>query len=171
MKFVRLDSFTDKKSKQIYRAYTRTFPEEERRDHARFLGLYRQPEVFIFGILEDIYFVGYIILWKLKDFVFVEHFEIFSTLRGKNYGSRVMQALQKKYDKITLEIEPPYLGSIAAKRLRFYEKNGFKVLSECYTQPSYIKEKPSVELYLLSNTNFKNPEVIIKEIHSTVYRF
>lgn len=132
--------------------YVSSFPEYERRGkdgHVEVL-----DNSFFVGneIIDKGKIVGLLYYWKFSNYLFVEHFAIFATIRGKNYGSR---ALQKLIDGssgrlIILEIEPP-IDEITEKRLRFYERLGFVMNDYYYEHPSFDKVRPHVhELRLMS---------------------
>lgn len=161
---------TRKKLSRIYSAYESTFPEDERRDKEQFLTLIENPDCFIFVVKNDDDFVGYLILWKLSDFYFLEHFEVFEEFRNLKLGSQILAELQEKFGKIILESEPKHLDEMAERRINFYLRNGFSIISEDYIQPSYGAGKNSMNLFLLSNFNVDNLIEIEKEIHLKVYK-
>lgn len=160
---------TRKKLSRIFYAYERTFPEDERRDKNQFLGLIENPDCFIFAVKNDEDFVGYLILWKLTDFYFLEHFEVFKEFRNLKLGSQILTELQEKFGNIVLESEPSSLDEMAERRINFYRRNGFSIISEDYMQPSYGKGKNSLNLFLLSNFEVSNLQDIENELYSQVY--
>ena len=158
-----------KKLSRIYRPYEKTFPPNERRDEDQFLTLLEKPECFIFTIKKESNSVGYLILWKCSDFHFLEHFEIYEEFRNLKLGSQLLAILREKFGDIILESEPAQLNAMAERRINFYLRNGFKIISEDYIQPSYGTGKNSLHLFLLANfhtTDIKSAEI---EIHQTVY--
>ena len=68
---------TRKKLSRIFSSYEKTFPADERRDEAQFLALLENPNSLIFIIKNEENSIGYVILWELNDFYFLEHFEVF----------------------------------------------------------------------------------------------
>ena len=162
---------TRKKLSRIFSAYESTFPEDERRDKDQFLSLIENPACFIFAVKNDDDFVGYLILWKLEDFYFLEHFEVFEEFRNLKLGSQILSELQEKFGNIVLESEPNSLGEMAERRINFYVRNGFSVISEEYVQPSYGAGKNAIRLFLLSNFAIAEVKAIQNEIFSKVYLF
>lgn len=160
---------TRKKISRIYSAYENTFPADERREKEQFLSLIENPDCFIFAVKNAGDFVGYLIFWKLEDFCFLEHFEVFEEFRNLKLGSEILSQLTEKFGKIILESEPYSLGEIAERRINFYLRNGFSIVCETYIQPSYGDGKKPLPLFLLSN--FKGGKIteIEKGILSTVY--
>lgn len=160
---------TRKKLSRIYSAYEKTFPVDERRDKEQFLELIENPDCFIYAVKNDNDFVGYLILWKLEEFHFLEHFEVFEEFRNLKLGSQILGELKEKFGELILESEPKDLGEMAERRINFYIRNGFSVISEDYVQPSYSEGKNSLKLFLLSNFLVKEVKGIVEELHSKVY--
>ncbi len=119
--------------------------------------------------LEDLKNIGYLITWKLTNFVFIEHFEIFSEFRSLKYGSEIIGHLYKNYSHIVLEAEPADQDETAARRISFYERNGFMVIDENYVQPCYAPDKNSLSLWLLANWQPEKTDWIKEEIYDVVY--
>ena len=160
---------TRKKISRIYAAYESTFPIDERRDENQFLALLDNPDSFIFTLKNHETHVGYVILWKLETCHYLEHFEVFEEFRNLKLGSKVIAQLQEKFGDLLLESEPSNLDEMAARRINFYLRNGFSIVSEDYIQPSYGPGKSSMNLFLLSNFTLENVKTIEQELHRKVY--
>ncbi len=94
--------------------------------------------------------LGILCTWKTAGFVYVEHFAILESARGKSVGSRALQLLIEETDlPIILEIDPP-LDAISIRRKSFYERLGFVQNSYKYIHPSYRKDTHAHELTILS---------------------
>ena len=161
---------TRKKLSRIFAAYESTFPEDERRDESQFLALLDNPDSFIFSVKNDETHVGYVILWKLENCYYLEHFEVFEEFRNLKLGSQILAELKAKFGNIVLESEPSHLDEMAERRINFYLRNGFSIISEDYIQPSYGPGKSSMNLFLLSNFDVTEVQVIEKELHTKVYQ-
>ena len=161
---------TRKKLSRIFAAYESTFPEDERRDESQFLALLENPDSFIFSVKNDENHVGYVILWKLENCYYLEHFEVFEEFRNLKLGSQILAELKEKFGNIVLESEPSHLDEMAERRINFYLRNGFSIISEDYIQPSYGPGKNSMNLFLLSNFAVTEVRTIEKELHSKVYQ-
>lgn len=162
---------TRKKLARIFVAYETTFPEDERRDEDQFLALLDNPDSFIYALKNDETHVGYVILWKLKNCHYLEHFEVFEEFRNLKLGSQILTELKDKFGDIVLESEPSHLDEMAERRINFYVRNGFSIISEDYIQPSYGPGKSSMNLFVLSNFAVDNVKEIEMELHSKVYQF
>ena len=159
-----------KKISRIFFAYEKTFPEDERRDKDQFLALLENPDCFIFGVHNEENLIGYLILWEFETFHFLEHFEVFEEFRNLKLGSDILLVLKEKFGNIILESEPKTLNEMAERRLNFYHRNGFSIISEEYIQPSYGEGKNAIPLFLLSNFLVNDPKEIEAKLHSKVYQ-
>lgn len=169
MEFLPVTSPDDYRVEEIYNSYSDTFPEDERRDRDKFMNLFTNPKVKIISVLHESENVGYLIIWELSHYVFVEHFEVFPHYRNRKLGSDITAHLLRSYPKIVLEIEPDHLGEEARKRYSFYLKNGFTLIDEMYVQPSYGHGKKTLDLWLLANYSPENLKEIKEEIYDVVY--
>lgn len=169
MEFLQITSHDDYRVEQIFNSYSTTFPEDERREWSQFIKLFDHPNVKIISVLNDTENVGYLILWELTNYVFVEHFEVFAEFRNQKLGSHITDYLFKNYPRIILEIEPEHLNEDAKRRFSFYQRNGFNLIDETYVQPSYGEEKKSLPLWLLANYSPENLEEVKDEIYDIVY--
>ena len=148
MEYLQITSFDDYRVEEIYKSYCETFPEDERRSEQQFRHLFSNPRVKVFSVLKDLKNIGYLISWELTNFVFIEHFEIFSEFRSLKYGSEIISHLYKNYSHIVLEAEPEDQDENAARRISFYEKNGLMVIDENDVQQCYDPKKKSLNLWL-----------------------
>lgn len=169
MEFLPITSAEDYRVQEIYNSYSGTFPEEERRNWTQFVNLFSNPNVKIISVLHESKTVGYLIIWELSNYVFVEHFEVFAEFRSQKLGSYITGYLFKNYPRIILEIEPEDLNEDAKRRYSFYQKNGFTLIDEMYVQPSYGEGKQSLDLWLLANYSPENIKEIKDEIYDIVY--
>lgn len=169
MEFLQITSPDDYRIQEIYDSYASSFPEDERRDWCKFVRLFEHPQVKVISVLCETKNVGYLILWKLNSFIFVEHFEVFSQFRNQKFGSHITDYLFKNHPKIILEIEPQHLNENSQRRFSFYKKNGFHLIDEMYIQPSYGEGKKALPLWLLSNYHPENLNEVKDEIYDVVY--
>lgn len=170
MEYLQVTTFEDFRAHEIYESYCATFPEDERRNEDQFRTLFSNPKVKIFSVLHELKNIGYIISWELTNFVFIEHFEIFSEFRSMKFGSEIIAHLYKNHSHIVLESERANLDETAKRRIAFYEKNGFAIIDETYMQPAYDAGKKSLNLWLLANWKPEKTDWIKEEIYDVVYR-
>ncbi|NIF07633.1 GNAT family N-acetyltransferase [Chryseobacterium sp. Tr-659] len=169
MEFLPIISPEDLRAQEIYASYTTTFPVDEQRDKEQFVSLFSNPQVKFMSVIHESETIGYLILWELSSFVFVEHFEVFEAFRSKKLGSHIIRHLSENYPHVILEIEPADLSDDAARRYSFYQRNNFSLIDTTYIQPSYGEGKKSLNLWLLANYTPENVEEIKKEICDIIY--
>ncbi|SIQ36256.1 hypothetical protein SAMN05880574_11119 [Chryseobacterium sp. RU37D] len=169
MEFLQVASPDDYRVREIFDSYNSTFLEDERRDWNKFSLLFTHPNAKIISVLHNAKNIGYLIIWELSNFVFVEHFEVFEAFRNQKLGSDILKYLLEKQPRIILEIEPQHWGDDAKKRYSFYQKSGFDIIDEMYVQPSYGQGKKPLDLWLLANYSPENLKEIKDEIYDVVY--
>ena len=151
--------------------YNSAFPADERRDVKSLEKLLDNKHFEFHYLIDGDELAGFISIWQLTDFVFVEHFAVFPHLRSSGIGSRVIRKVTDSYNiPVILEIERPDTKQ-AERRLDFYLKNGFQVIKIDYTQPTYGPDKEPVPAHLLGNSGLNPDQVqrIVTELYSTVY--
>lgn len=168
MNFIPVIRHDQPEASLIYQAYCKAFPEDERRSEAQYRQLFDTAEAEILMIENSSKKIGYLIIWKLSECVYIEHFEVFPEFRSQKFGSKILHEFQAIYPDTVLESEPENQDAIAERRIRFYERNGFHIIDREYLQPSYGEGKKPLRLYLLSTTD-RDTEKISREIHRTVY--
>ena len=133
----------------VYKRLVDAFPYEERRDEADEEKCFLKSQFNFCEITDDGKSVGLIVFWVFERFLFIEHIAINKEIRSKGYGSKTIDLIKSKFNlPIILEAEAPET-EMQQKRIKFYEKLGFKVNSYDYTQPSYHNTE-SVPLLVLS---------------------
>lgn len=157
---------------KIRNLYISSFPGKERREFhelAEMLGLLDCSVCWISITGEKI--AGLCIFWDFENFAFLEHLAVENDLRGLGIGEEVLSVIREKYKIILLETELPE-DEISQRRVKFYQRNGFRMLQRQYIQPSYGKNKPEVELQLMSTSVDFSVETLdeyIQTIREKVY--
>ncbi len=156
---------------EIYKKLEEAFPYEERRDFDDYEIYFKNSHFAPFEIVDGENAVGFVNLWVLSSFIYIEHIAIDPEIRGGGYGTKAINLVKEKFNKpIILEAEAP-LSETQIKRIKFYENLGFKLNNYNYFQPSFHKGEP-VPLKLLSYPDFlsaQEHELFIKETKENVY--
>ena len=148
---------TEKTFPGVYEKMKAAFPLEERRNSFDEKNCLEDSKFNFLEILEDGNEVGFIALWVFDGFIFIEHLAIDSDKRNGGYGSKALNLVKEKYNKpLILEAEAPETEQ-QIKRIRFYNRHGFKLNSFDYIQPSYHGGE-GVPLKILSF-----PEMLLQE--------
>lgn len=151
------------------------FPLQERRDadlQREYADHKQQFHTYI--ILEKETPIGFVTLWELTDFHYIEHFAIHERYRNKGYGQMVISQLKEEVEgMIILEAEQP-TDDITRRRIRFYQRQGFILQDVPYHQPPYRKGEDwlPMKLMTLNNINFESQfESVRDTIYKEVYKF
>lgn len=128
---------TEESFDKVYNKMEAAFPLEERRTGFDEKNCLNDSKFNFFEILDEGNEVGFIALWVFEEFVFIEHLAIDSDKRNGGYGSKALNLVKEKFNKpLILEAEAPETEQ-QIKRIRFYDRHGFKVNCFDYMQPSY----------------------------------
>lgn len=127
------------------------FPIQERRN----ADLQREytdnkPHFHTLVILNENLPIGFLTIWDLESFHYIEHFAIHENYRNKGYGQKVMELIIKEIKgMIVLEAEEPS-DDITNRRIKFYQRQGFILQNVPYQQPPYRSEDNWFPMKLMS---------------------
>ncbi|MBO5054104.1 MAG: GNAT family N-acetyltransferase [Muribaculaceae bacterium] len=115
-------------------------------------------------------FVGFISYWLLDDVVYVEHFAVEDRYRGCGMGADILRCFKERFPDrpIVLEVEKPFSNDMASRRIGFYRRHGFEVVSTEYLQPPYHEDEDMLPLDLMATAPIDVPRVS-RLIHTNVY--
>lgn len=171
MSKLRFVGYQNKKEsrKDLRKLYDAAFPKDEQLPFWLIKIRLKKGLGELYGIYDEEEFVGLVHNAFYKDMVYIFYFAIHESQRGKGYGGRVLQTLQKKYsDKrifLCIEAMNPKAENYdqRVKRKAFYERNGFKML------PFGVKEG-NME-YDCMAVDGREPEITAKECESLMSHF
>ncbi len=134
---MKLIPITEERFDLVFSKMTAAFPYEERRDLLDQKECLKNKYFKFFEIFDNETDVGFIALWVFEEFVFIEHIAIDEDKRAGGYGSKTIELVKDTYKKpIILEAEAPETEQ-QIKRIKFYDRLGFKINFYDYEQPSY----------------------------------
>lgn len=169
---VQIRSHNDASLPFIQQLYDSAFPRHERRDWAQVVLLLQQVAMELLLIRDGEQQVGFVIRWQLGPAQYIEHFAVDPLLRGRQYGSRVVQQLlAASPGQLILEVEPP-TDEASLRRIGFYEKQGFMLSPFSYYQPPYRRQEPPVPMRLMSVPAILHEaemDLVARTISQTVY--
>lgn len=161
---------------KIFELMQISFPENEFRTYENQKKLLENPSYNIITKVDsDNNVVAFLAFWSFNNFNFIEHLAVNPNFRGKGTGTKIVSEFinSNKEKPIILEIEPP-CDVISEKRLKFYEKLGFKLNDYEYFQPPLRENSKPYKLNVMSypeKLNQKKFNEIKAVIHSNVYNF
>lgn len=98
--------------------------------------------------------IGVLDQWDLKRFLFLEHFAIHEEHRNKGFGAKVIERhIAASKIPVILEVESPETSKLASRRIKFWERLGFKLNAFDYIQPSRCEGVPPLHMLLMSYPN------------------
>lgn len=160
------------------RLYRESFPWEERREYVdendleRFLED-KKARFLVFVCKCNDQFVGFITVWDFPDYIYVEHAAVVPEFRGEGIGERMFGYIKERFCKsLILEVEPPEISAMAARRIGFYKRIGFDLRDEVdYLQPPYHQGQEPLPLKLMTygNVELTNSAVTLSPILREVY--
>ncbi|WP_291649318.1 GNAT family N-acetyltransferase [Clostridium sp.] len=134
---------------EIWELYNSSFPIFERRILSNQIDAIKNDRFNCKTYFEDETLVGILFYWEYKNYKYIEHFAINEYLRGKKYGSKILQDFCDDNKTIILEIDP-IVDEISKRRLMFYENIGFKLNNIVHIHPPYRKGYKGHNLKVLS---------------------
>lgn len=140
--------------------YSISFPEFEQRTEVQQESALLQKNYHLIAYREETNFIGFIAYWEFDSYIYIEHFAITHTIRGKGYGFKILNDFIHSNAKIVLLEIDPIVDDISDARLRFYEKCGFLINSHKHIHPPYREGYQGHQLLILTTQ---------REITSTEY--
>lgn len=146
----RLASTADAEWTAAYELYGNSFPSCERRSERDYAAALGDSRLHAETVWDGGRFVG-LVFWWLADegYAYLEHLAVEPSLRGHNYGARILHDLCARMGRVLLEIDPP-VDDISRRRRNFYERNGFIYNEYDYIHPSYLLPPQPHRLMVMS---------------------
>ncbi|SHM41833.1 GNAT family N-acetyltransferase [Gracilibacillus kekensis] len=103
---------------------------------------------------------------EFPTFIFIDYVYVSKESRGKGIGHQIIDKLKQKSKPIILEVEPfDYQDSDSTKRLRFYQREGFKhAVSIGYTRKSLATDEANTLEILYWSPRGENEEEIYEQM-------
>lgn len=149
MEFIRINSKDDKYFNDAMKIYQTSFPIFEQRTMKNQIEVLENKEYYSTIICENNILIGLLFYWKYGKYTYIEHLAISPSLRGKNYGSKILKIFCEDNKNTILEIDNP-IDEISIKRLKFYSKIGFKLQNFQHIHPPYRKGYEGHNLKIMS---------------------
>lgn len=154
---------------KVYGIMEQSFPKEERRSYEGQLALMERGNYRLYGVEGPTGGLrGFMAVWELKGYCFLEHFAVSPTERNGGLGTAMLEELKALYrEPICLEAEPP-VNEITCRRVAFYERNGFYLNPYPYEQPSLGEGRSPVSLQIMTTEERLTPEAF-ETLKKTLY--
>ncbi|MDR2129667.1 MAG: GNAT family N-acetyltransferase [Odoribacteraceae bacterium] len=167
----RIKTPDDRLLEQVIPLYEEAFPPVERRDAGQLQRVIeKRTNLYFNAIVEGAEPVGLLAYWDLQDFYYIEHLALFVAYRGRSIGTRVLEEVARCLVGIRLlEVEPP-ADPASERRVAYYERNGYRVLTRDYMQPSYDGKREGCPMWIMGNEVPARLAEFVERIQREVYR-
>ena len=149
MRFERLTDTHDGRYNAARALYAASFPYHEQREDGAQAAALACADYRFELIYDGDAFVGLMLCWETKSFIYVEHFCTAPEIRGRGIGAEALALLAQSGKKIILEIDPP-VDEISRRRRNFYERAGFAGNPFAHVHPPYHAGFPGHPLVVMS---------------------
>lgn len=156
--------------------YDGAFPIEERRPWDDFEQRATDSDPFfnVDVVLDSDRVAGFISTWRLPMALYVEHFAIDPSIRGKGVGGMLLDhIIAGARHPVLLEVEVPDESTrpeMARRRIDFYRRHGLETIDGIdYVQPPYARNLPEVPMLLMSTAPIADIEWGVRILHQIVY--
>jgi ribosomal protein S18 acetylase RimI-like enzyme len=130
-----------------------------------------EPAMEILLIQERDTAVGFIVLWQIDTWFYIEHLAIEPMAQGKGYGTKIISHLKEQNKNLILETALP-TNATNTRRISFYERLNFALVPYPYAQPPYRAGERYIPMQLMSSPALSEPETIervVRIISTLVY--
>ena len=150
MERIRLRHLSDDYFHDAWKIYQDAFPLEERRILDAQKKVMKNENYHFDIICDGNHLIGFLLWWDLDTHRYIDHFATSKEQRNKGYGKLILESFMAFNDKpILLEVELPN-STINQRRIKFYERSGFKFNQHHYELPAFKKGELPLELKLMS---------------------
>ena len=176
MKLIRITHSSDPLLKEVIALYESSFPEDERTSNEQFLAMIdRCPQMSFFAISEQEELDGMAVIWDLGICRYLLYLAVKEGKRNRGLGAETLQQLLKQ-SKLPIigEVEYPESNPMAARRIGFYQRNGFhiecedpKILNSSHTYDTcHLMLIASQPLNDLDECQRRVVDVVYKNMHA-----
>jgi len=173
MKQIRLKNISDNYFHKAWELYEDAFPLEERRLLDAQVRVMKKPNYHFEIIIDKKQLIGFLLWWDFETHRYIDHFATSTHQRNKGFGKLILEGFMANNNKpILLEVELPN-STINQRRIKFYERIGFKLNQHYYEVPPINEDQLPLQLLLMSYPNLlstKDVEQFIKRCHPIIFK-
>ncbi|SNR39034.1 Ribosomal protein S18 acetylase RimI [Lutibacter agarilyticus] len=174
MNLIRLRNISDTYFQEAWQLYEEAFPFEERRILDDQISVLKNSKYHFEVVINENQFIGFILWWDFETLKYIDHFATSAEQRNKGYGKLILNEFINDNSKpILLEVELP-TSSTNQRRIKFYERIGFKLNQHPYEVPNAKINEPPLPLLLMSYPNqitSKEVDLFIRKCHPIIFKF
>lgn len=169
----RLKDTTDYYFHKAWELYEDAFPLEERRLLDAQCCVMKLPNYYFDITIDKKQLIGFLLWWDFETYRYIDHFATCKQHRNKGFGKLILEKFMVGNNKpMLLEVELPN-SAINQRRIKFYEKIGFKLNQHYYEIPPLKESQSPLQLMLMSYPNqlSKNDvEEFIRICHPIIFK-
>ncbi len=172
MKIIRLKYISDDYFNKAWELYENAFPFEERKSLEAQSYILLNKNYHFDVLIDKDQFIGFILWWNFDTYRYIDHFATAVEERNKGIGKLMINKFINNNDKpIILEVELP-TSNINKRRIKFYERIGFKLNEHHYEIPPAKEDQSPLQLLLMSYPYFisqKDVNLFIEKYHPIIF--
>ena len=150
MTLTEIRSASDPLYADVAASYAASFPINEQRTPEQQAEAFADTRYRLLAWHDGKSLIAFMGCWTLSQCLYVEHFAVEQTQRGKGTGSAPLSRFcRETATTIILEIDPPD-DDISRRRLRFYERIGFRHNGFSHLHPPYRQGFTAHSLHIMS---------------------
>lgn len=143
---IRLEEFDE-----IYNMIVESFPTHEIRDYQKQKDMLNNDKFNIYIMKDNGNIKGFISIWDIDDYGFIDHFAVSSKFRNEGLGGKILKEVKDIINsEIFLEVDKP-CDDINKRRIGFYERNGYFLNPFEYILPPQSEGLEPMELLIMSS--------------------
>ncbi|WP_024771364.1 GNAT family N-acetyltransferase [Aquimarina macrocephali] len=150
MNQIRLKNISDNYFHQAWELYENAFPVEERRILDAQTHVMKKSNYHFDIVVDENKLIGFLLWWDFETLRYIDHFATSTEQRNKGFGKLILENFMNNNDKpILLEVELPNT-TINQRRIKFYQRIGFKLNQHYYEVPPSTEGQKPLQLLLMS---------------------
>ena len=130
-----LETLTERDFDSVWEIMEESFPRDERRSREAQRKILDVSWYHLYGYRAHGELMAFLAVWEFDTFLFVEHFAVRKSCRNGGLGA-------------VLLTQPT--GELEARRIAFYERNGFVMNPFEYMQPAMGEDRHAIPLRIMS---------------------
>jgi ribosomal protein S18 acetylase RimI-like enzyme len=173
MKLIRLKQISDNYFQKAWKLYEDAFPIEERRLLDVQSNILQNDSYHFDVLIDNDQFTGFILWWDFDTHRYIDHFATALEQRNKGIGKLILNKFIDSNNKsIILEVELP-TSNINERRIKFYERVGFKLNQHHYEIPPIKEDQSPLQLLVMSYPNMiseKEVNLFVEKYHPIIFK-
>lgn len=173
MNQIRLKKISDNYFNKAWKLYEDAFPIEERKLLNEQTQIMKASNYHFDIIIDNNKMIGFLLWWNFETLRYIDHFATCIEQRNKGFGKQILKKFVATNNKpVLLEVELPN-STLNKRRIKFYERIGFKLNQHYYEIPPLKEGHKPLQLLLMSYPTFiteKDVEQFTKTCHPILFK-